>query len=143
IAVSPGRSVEMFVPAVCLDFGLPTPTAKDAFRLVSVDEFTQDARARKALRSLAELGTSLGVAQAVVWNIFNDVSFERMTKKADRYLNGSEISLASRFVEALDVSGTQGGVDPAYFQEGRVLVQVHGPGSLGKVASRLGEELEG
>lgn len=143
VAVSPGQSIELFVPAVCLDFGLPTPTAKDTFQLMSVDEFTNDDRARKALRSLAELGTSLGVAQAVVWKVFNDVPYEQMSRKASRYLNGSEISLASRFVEALDVSGTQESIDSAYFQEGRVLVHLNGPGSLGKVASRLGDELQG
>ena len=64
LTVPAGKTVEMNVPAVCLNFGLPTPTPRDRFELVDVDDYTRDPRARKTLRSLATLGTSHGVAQA-------------------------------------------------------------------------------
>lgn len=143
VAVSPGQTVEVYVPAVCLNFGVPTPTPKDVFRLVSVDDYTPDPRARKALRSLATLGTSQGVAQAVAWHVFNGMTYAQMAKLASQYLNASEISVAARFVEALDASAAHETVDPAYFRDGRILVRVRGEGTLGKVAARLNGELAG
>ena len=70
IAVPVGETIEINIPAVCLNYGWPTPTARDTFRLMSVDEYTADPRIRKALRSLATYGTSLGVAQSVMWRVW-------------------------------------------------------------------------
>lgn len=143
LGVGAGQTIEFNLPSVCLNFGAPTPTASNTFSLVSVDEYTQDVRARKALRSLATLGTSQGVAQAVVWNVFNGMTAAQMAREATKYLNASEISVASRFVEALDASSSHDAVDPAYFREGRVLVRVRGEGDLSKLADRLNTELQG
>ncbi len=143
VGVGAGQTVEFNLPSVCLNFGAPTPTPTNVFSLVSVDEYTQDLRARKALRSLALLGTSQGVAQAVVWNVFNGMTAEQMIRQASKYLNAGEISVAARFIEALDASGSHDPVDAAAFREGRVLVRVRGEGNLGKVAARLNDELKG
>jgi hypothetical protein len=143
VGVSPGQTVDLSMPSVCLNFGIPTPTSKDHFQLKDVSEYTNDARAIKALRSLVELGTSQGVAQAVAWNIFNDMSFESIAKEGREYVNMAEVSLAARFVDALDASGTHDLVDPAYFREGRILIRTQGESSMGKVAQRLAGELQG
>ena len=143
LAISEGQTVELLIPSVCLNFGIATPTAKDVFVLKDVTEYTSDPRAVKALRSLASLGTSQGVAQAVAWNVFNGMSFERIAKEGREYVNIGEVSLAARFVDALDMSGTQEIVDPAYFREGRILVRTQGESSMGKVAARVGGELQG
>lgn len=143
LAISPGQTAQFDVPSVCLNFGIPTPTSRNTFTLMDVDDYTQDPRARKALRSLATLGTSQGVAQAVAWNVFNGMTYGQMAKLATQYLNPAEITVAARFVDALDASGTHELVDPAYFREGRILVRVKGEGTLAKVATRLGGELEG
>ncbi len=143
IAVPAGQEVELHVPSVCLNFGVPTPTPRHEFTLMTVEDYTPDARAQKALRSLAVLGTSQGVAQAVAWNVFNGMSYLQMDRLASRVLNPWEISLAARFVEALDASSPGELVNPAYLREGRLLVRVRGDGTLGKVASRLNTELHG
>jgi hypothetical protein len=144
LGVAPEQTVEFDLTGVCLNFGIPTPERHDVFTLVDVDEYTPDARARKALRSLATLGTSQGVAQAVAWNVFNGMTYGQMASLAREYVNTSEISLAARFVEALDASGDHELVDPAYLQQGRVLVRVRGEGStLGKVALGLASEMQG
>jgi hypothetical protein len=143
IAVPSGQTVELFIPSVCLNFGVPTPTPRNVFTLMSVEDYTPDARAQKALKSLAVLGTSQGVAQAVAWHVFNGMTYLQMDRFASKVLNRWEISLAARFVEALDASSPGELVDPAYFREGRVLVRVRGDGTLGKVASRLNSELLG
>ena len=143
IPVSPGQTLDMNIPTVCLNFGLTTPTPEFQFKLVDVSEWTPDPRAQKALRSLSVLGASYGVAQAVAWNVFNNLPFAQMAKEARQYLNTNEISVAARFIEALDASGTQEIVDPAYFQNGRVLVRVRGESGLVADADRLQHALEG
>ncbi len=144
ITVPAGQRVELTVPGVCLNFGVATPTARDKFQLVDVDQYTNDPRARKALRSLATLGTSQGVAQAAAWSVFNNVPFAMMTAQASpKVLNVHEVALAARFVEALDASGESEVVDPAYLKESRLLVQVVGEGNLKEDAKRLAESLNG
>ncbi|GIW88731.1 MAG: hypothetical protein KatS3mg108_3055 [Isosphaeraceae bacterium] len=141
IAIAPAQTIEFTVPSVCLNFGLPTPTPRDQFVLLDVADYTPDPRAQKALRSLATLGTSHGVAQAVAWNVFNHISFQQLAKQANRELNPAELSVAARFVAALDASGDHPLVDPAYFRDGRILVRLNAEPSLAAETARLRREL--
>ena len=143
IPIAPGETLDFKVAAVCLNYGLATPTPEFEFKLIDVADFTPDTRAQKALRNVAVLGAGYGVAQAVAWNVFNHMTFAQMAKEARRYLNTDEISVAARFVEALDASGTQELVDPAYFQNGRVLIRIHGENALAADADRLQKAFEG
>jgi hypothetical protein len=143
VTVPVGETLVLTIPSVCLNFGLPTPTPRNIFRLMDVGEFSTDPLVRKALRSLASYGTSQGVAQAVMWRVCNDLSFEVMTEQAGKVMNIHEIALASRFVEALSTSGSGELVDPAALCESRVFVQVSGEGSLAAQSKRLAGELEG
>jgi hypothetical protein len=145
VTVPVGKTVELNLPAVCLNYGLPTPTPRDRFELVDVDQYTQNPRVRKALRSLATYGTSHGTAQAVMWNVCNDLPFEFMGQQTTKVMNVHELALAARFVEGLDASGTNATelVDPAYLTEARVFIKVQGEGSLAQEAERLNQELEG
>jgi hypothetical protein len=143
VAVPVGETIELTIPAVCLNFGLATPTPRDTFELKDVTEYTPDPRVRKALRSLAAYGTSQGVAQASMWRVCNDVPFETMAAKGGKIMNSHEIALASRFVEALDSSASSDLVDPSYFTEGRVFVQIAGDKASAGAAQRISEQLEG
>lgn len=143
LTVPPGREVTVDLPSVCLNYGVPTPTPRDRFVLMDVDDYTPDARARKALRSLATLGTSQKVAQAVAWHVFNGMTLPQLAQQLGKRFNGHELTLAARFVAALDSSGSSELVDPAYFQSGRVFVRIRGEGNLGKDSARLARELEG
>jgi hypothetical protein len=143
ILVPPGQTVQLNVPSVCLNFGIDTPTPKDVFKLMTVEDYTPDARHRKALRSAAILGTSQGVAQAIMWHVFNGMPFEQIATQAAKYVNINEVGLAARFVQALDASDATDLVDPAYFTQARVMVRVQGEGLLAKQAKRLNEELAG
>ena len=141
VTIPAGQKVDVDIPAVCLNFGLPTPTPRDRFRLVDVDDYSKDARVAKALRGLASLGTSQGTAQAAMWRVCNNVPFETMLTKGDKAVNSSEVALASRFLEALDQSGDA--IDPAYLSEARLFVTIEGDGLAAKDAKRLGVELDG
>jgi len=143
VTVPAGQKVELTIPAVCLNYGMPTPTYRDRFHLVDVNEYTPDPRIRKALRSLAETGTSQGVAQAVMWRVCNNVPFELMVEQASKVINVSEVALAARFVEAVDLANGEEVVDPRYLTESRVFVHVQGEGALAKDAQRLSDELAG
>jgi hypothetical protein len=143
VAVPVGETIELSVPAVCLNFGKPTPTPRDTFTLMDVEEYSTDPRVRRALRSLATFGTSQGVAQAVMWRVCNDLPFQTMIENAGKAMNTHEIALAARFVEALDTSGTGDLVDQSLFSGARIFVQVRGDGGLSDDAKRLENELDG
>jgi len=141
VTVPPGQKVDLEIPAVCLNFGLPTPTLKNKFRLVDVDDYSKDARVRKALRALATLGTSQGTAQAVMWRVCNNVPFEQMLARGDNSVNLNEVGLASRFLDALDQSADA--VEPAYLTEARLFVTIEAEGPLAKDAKKLSSSIEG
>ena len=143
IAIPSGATVDLPMPSVCLNYGIPTPTARDSFEIVAVEDYTKDTRVHKALKSLIALGTSQGVAQAAMWRVCNDVSFATMAKEPKKVLNAYEIALAAKFVDALDASGSSELVDPAYLSEGRVFVQIHGDDALITEADRLSNAIEG
>lgn len=143
VTVPVGETIQLSLPAVCLNFGLPTPTGRDRFELMDVNEYTSEPLARKTLRSLATLGTSQGVAQAAVWHVFNDVSFDAMLARGGKVLNRHEVALAARFVEAVRTSGDSDVVDPAYLTESRLFVKIDGEGELASDAQRLQDTLDG
>ena len=144
VAVPAKETIDVSVPGVCLNYGLPAPTPRDTLVLMDVDTYTTDARIRKALRSLATLGTSHGVAQAVMWRLCNDLSFEMMMEQsAGKVMNVHEIALASRFVETLEESKATDLVEQAALTESRIFVQVEGEGALARDARRLQGQLEG
>jgi hypothetical protein len=143
VTVPAGETIDLSIPAVCLNFGLPTPTPRDTFTLQDVDDYSSDPRVRKALRSLATLGTSQGVAQAAMWRVCNDLPFETMAAQTGKVMNLQEIALAARFVEALDASSSTGLVDWAALSESRVFVQLRGEGKLAGETKRLRGQLHG
>ncbi len=144
VAVPASETIEVSVPGVCLNYGLPAPSGRNTLTLMDVDNYTTDPRVRKALRSLATLGTSQGVAQAVMWRLCNDLPFEVMMEQSvGKVMNVHEIVLASRFVEALDESNGSELVESATLSESRVFVQVQGEGTLARDARRLQGQLEG
>jgi hypothetical protein len=144
VAVPAGESVDVTIPGVCLNYGLPAPTPRDTLTVMDVDAYTTDPKVRKALRTLATLGTSHGVAQAVMWRVCNDLSFEAMMDRAGgKIMNLSEIALAARFVEALDESTSSDLVETSALTDSRILVQVEGQGPIARDAKRINAQLEG
>jgi hypothetical protein len=143
VAVPVGETIDLTIPGVCLNYGLPTPTPRNTFRLVDVNEYSSNPYVRKALRSLATYGTSHGVAQAVMWRVCNDLSFELMAEQTGKVMNLHEIALAARFVEALEGSPASELVDPTALTQSRIFVQLRGEKGLAAEAKRLSGQLEG
>jgi hypothetical protein len=143
VVVPAGASVDFLLPSVCLNYGIPTPTPHDIFRIVDVDDYTSDTRARKALRSLATLGTSQTVAQAVAWSVFNGLTLDQLLSQPVAQMNAHEVALAGRFLDALDRTSSTDLVDLAYLNEGRLFVRIMGEGATEKDARRLNDDLDG
>jgi hypothetical protein len=143
VAVPVGETVDLTIPGVCLNYGIPSPTPRNILRLVDVNEYSSNPRVRRALRSLATYGTSHGVAQAAMWNVCNDLPFEVMAEQIGKVMNAHEIALAARFVDAIDAANANELVDPASLSHSRVFVQVRAQGSLAAEAKRLASGLEG
>lgn len=143
IVVPPGVNIHFLLPSVCLNYGVATPTAQNVFHLMDVDEYTQDPRARKALRSLATLGTGQTVAQAVAWAVFNHLSLGELLSQTALRMNEHEVALAGRILEELDRSGSTGLIEPGRLQASRLFVRVQGTPGVEKDADRLHESLAG
>jgi hypothetical protein len=142
VAVPIGETVDVSITGVCLNYGVASPTPRDTFRLMDVADYTQNPRVRKALRSLATYGTSHGVAQAVMWHVCNDLSFDEMAAQAGKVMNLQQIALAARFVSDLDASTSGELVDPAAVTNNRIFVQLLGEGPLQADARRLSRQFE-
>ena len=121
---------------------MPTPNAKNIFELKDVESYSPDVRVRRALKSLATLGTSQTVAQAAMWHVCNGMSLDQLARQDVVAFNAHELAQAARFIEALDTSSSDL-VDPAYFQNGRLVVRLGGEGLTAKDAKRLAGELDG
>jgi hypothetical protein len=71
------------------------------------------------------------------------MTFDQLAAQSVKRLNLSELGLAARFVQALDVSGSSEILEMSYLNEGRILVSVEGEGPAAKDAYRLAGELDG
>jgi hypothetical protein len=143
VVVPAGESVDLTVRGVCLNYGLPAPAPRDTLIVMDVDTYTTDPKIRKALRTLATLGTSHGVAQAVMWRLCNDLPFEAMIEQSGKLMNLSEIALAARFVEAIEESTSSALLEPSALTDARILIQVEGQGQLAGDAKRISPQLDG
>lgn len=140
VVLDQGETVNLVVPSVCLNFGLPDPKPSNHLKLMSIDQYTEDSRVRAALKSLHAIDSSHGVAQAAMWNVANDLAFNRMAVEARRLVNPQEIAQAATFVQAL---GKGEMVTEGALTQDRLFVRVVGDKNLTGVAGRLAEELRG
>lgn len=143
IVIPPGAKIDFQLPSVCLNYGVTTPTPRHVFQLMDVDEYTTDHRARRALRSLASLGTGQTVAQAVAWAVFNGLTLDDLLAQPVQRMNDHEVALAARILDALDRPGQTGLIDGATLQRSRLFVRVQGDPGTEKDAERLHESLAG
>lgn len=144
VVVPAGQSYEFSLPSVCLNYGIATPTHRDEFKLVDVNDYSPDHRVRRALRSLSSLGTSQAVAQAVMWHVCNGLSFEQLAVNGAKSLNSREIAVAARFVAALDAgSAADELVSLGSINQNRLQYRIQADGKLAKDAKRLDAELDG
>lgn len=143
IAVPAGQTVEITLPAVCLNYGLPTPKPTHGFRLVAAEDYTNNPRFIKALLSLNRVNVGQKIAQAVMWHVANDIPFERMVSMARDRLNPHEVKQAARVGRALDTLPAEALLSQDDLKRAKVHVVVEAKGELAPVAAKLAEDLRG
>jgi hypothetical protein len=143
LTVPAGQSLEVVVPGVSLNLELPARTPSIQFALQDVDAYTPNPRVRLGLRLLSDLGTSQGVAQAVMWNVSSDVPFESMQSQPGGLVNAFEIALAARFVEALALGGGPETIGAGSLRKRRLFLRVQGEGPWGDLARALNQKVAG
>ncbi|EMI15980.1 putative secreted protein [Rhodopirellula maiorica SM1] len=110
------KTRKLVATTVCLEQGKPEPNAKVKYRMIPIDQYTQDARLIELCQQLALDNVSQKVAQAVAWHYANGLSWEKLAKLnriESRYLGNvrmfraQELNDAKTFAEALEASSRE------------------------------------
>ncbi|GAA5507044.1 hypothetical protein [Novipirellula caenicola] len=111
--IAPQKTRKLVATTVCLEQGKPEPNAKVKYRMVPIEQYTQDARLIELCRQLALKNVSQNVAQAVAWHYANGLTWEKLGKLnriESRYLGNvpmfraQELKDAKTLAEALETS---------------------------------------
>jgi len=76
--VPAGREIKVRLPCVCLEHGKPDPTARVAYELRPLSDFSTDRRVATAIASLGEKNADQLVIQLAVWNMVNEKSWDEL-----------------------------------------------------------------
>lgn len=102
IPLSPGRSAVVTLPLV----GLSAPSAGKfaevkSVKLISVKEFSKDAKIVAGLAALGALGSSMSTAQAIAWRMVAGLSWEKLANPLveGQAINNFERLAVDRFLE--------------------------------------------
>ena len=79
--VEPERLHKIKVAMVCLEHGKPDPNPKMAYKIVPLEEFTDDPKIRVLCEALADGHIAQNTAQAVAWHIMDDMSWDSLAAK--------------------------------------------------------------
>src|SRR5262249_12741860 len=95
----------------------PTVPAKDEdLQISAIDQWTDDARTRTALKRLAEAKAPQTVAQMVLWYVTAGADWDDVGRLSQGWGNAHEIALARRFVAELEQPQAKSpGHDPGLF----------------------------
>ncbi len=69
------------VAMVCLEHGKPDPNPKMAYKIVPIEEFTDDHKIRILCEALADGHVAQNTAQAAAWHIMDKMSWEQLAAK--------------------------------------------------------------
>ena len=112
--LEPKQSRHLPTPIVSLngpgaDMQPLVPAKGEVLRVSGIDQWTDDTRARAALKGLAEAKAPATVAQMVLWYVISGASWDDIGRLSQGWGNAQELALARRFVAELEKGGTLGG----------------------------------
>ncbi len=87
-SIPPEQVVKVPCHTVCLAHGKPTPNPRMRYRLVKVDEYTEDGRLQELLKLIANNRINQQVAQAATWHLTDNMSWQELARKQVRHLGG-------------------------------------------------------
>jgi hypothetical protein len=113
-SVPPERVARIEYQSVCLEHGLRTPSRGQVYRLVRVEEFSDDPRLATLLKHVGTGELNPQAAQAAAWHIANRMSWEELRSKQVEHLNApstdyfsaAELDQARLIVDAVAAAET-------------------------------------
>jgi hypothetical protein len=95
------------------------PAKGEPLQIGAIDDWTDDARTRTALKKLAQAKAPQTIAQMVLWNVTSGGDWDAVGRLSQGWGNAHELALARRFVAGLEkAEGPPSQVDPGplYFE---------------------------
>ena len=78
--IAPGKTRKMKASTVCLEHGKPDPNPRIAYRLIPIEQFSDDVRVARLCAQLARGEIKQKPAQAAAWHLANGLSWDRLAK---------------------------------------------------------------
>ena len=89
-SVPPERTARIEYSSVCLEHGAVSPRRGNVYRLVRVDEFSNDPRLAALLARVARGEGKPSALQAAAWHLANDMSWEELQALQFRHVNAPD-----------------------------------------------------
>jgi hypothetical protein len=80
-SVPPEKIVSVEFNSVCLEHGKPEPGPRHEYRLVRVEQVTQDPALKELLSMVATGRINTQVAQAAAWHLSDDMDWDELANK--------------------------------------------------------------
>ena len=87
-SIPPQKIVQVPYTSVCLAHGKPDPHPRNNYKLVPVDQFTEDGSLQELVRIVAVGKVNKQAAQAAAWHLANKMSWQELAAKSVRRLGG-------------------------------------------------------
>ena len=87
-SIPPEKVVQVPYTSVCLDHGKPEPHPRNTYRLVPVDDYTEDPVLQELVRIVGAGKCNKQAAQAAVWHVADGMSWQELAAKSVRRLGG-------------------------------------------------------
>ena len=108
--IAPEKTRKLTATTVCLEHGKPDPRPRIAYRMIPIEEFTDNTKVIELCRQLGQGSVMQKTAQAVAWNLANGLSWEKLAsinRMESRYFGNikffqpAELARAKQWVETL------------------------------------------
>lgn len=87
-SVPPQKTVQVPLKGVCLAEGRPDPRPRMTYKLVKLEVYTSDPALQETLKLFAATDIDLQTAQAAVWHLTNNMSWDQLRAKEIDRLGG-------------------------------------------------------
>lgn len=87
-SIPPQKIVQVPYTSVCLAHGKPEPRPQHNYRLVPVDDYTEDPALRELIRIVGTGKVNKQAAQAAAWHLADKMSWQELAAKSVRRLGG-------------------------------------------------------
>ena len=105
--IPPGKTQEMPLTCVCLEYGKPTPSSDLPYKAVVLDDVTKKPEVRIVLEELADGKLDQRTAQILAWHFNNKMSFSQLVNAGQGAKRVNEAkSIAERIRQQVAIQAT-------------------------------------